>query len=59
MDITDRLHHPLTQVRGSTVSVSVHGPGLTGPEQNRIFDRFYRATEARSLPGPGLGLSVV
>ena len=47
------------QVRGTTVSVSDRGPGLTDPEQNRIFDRFYRATEARSLPGSGLGLSIV
>jgi two-component system sensor histidine kinase MprB len=46
-------------VRGTTVTVSDRGPGLTGSEQNRIFDRFYRATEARSLPGSGLGLSIV
>jgi two-component system sensor histidine kinase MprB len=47
------------QVRGTTVSVSDRGPGLVDTEQNRIFDRFYRATEARSLPGSGLGLSIV
>ena len=47
------------QVRGTTVSVSDRGPGLADTEQNRIFDRFYRATEARSLPGSGLGLSIV
>ena len=47
------------QVRGTTVSVSDRGPGLADTEQHRIFDRFYRATEARSLPGSGLGLSIV
>ena len=47
------------QVRGTTVSVADRGPGLADTEQNRIFDRFYRATEARSLPGSGLGLSIV
>jgi two-component system, OmpR family, sensor histidine kinase MprB len=24
-----------------------------------VFDRFYRATEARELPGSGLGLAIV
>lgn len=34
------------------------GPGI--PEQDRqlVFERFYRSTDARSMPGSGLGLSI-
>ena len=46
-------------VRGTTVSVSDRGPGLAPSEDGRIFDRFYRATDARSMPGSGLGLAIV
>jgi two-component system, OmpR family, sensor histidine kinase MprB len=35
------------------------GPGLSGEDETRIFDRFYRSVNARSLPGSGLGLSIV
>ncbi len=42
-----------------TITVSDRGPGLAAQDSGRIFDRFYRATAARSLPGSGLGLSIV
>ena len=42
-----------------SVTVADRGPGLADGVPDRIFDRFYRATEARSLPGSGLGLSIV
>jgi two-component system sensor histidine kinase MprB len=32
--------------------------GLAGADQGRIFDRFYRAEAACTLPGSGLGLSI-
>lgn len=35
------------------------GPGLSDVDIERVFDRFYRAPAARSLPGSGLGLSIV
>lgn len=46
-------------VEGGRVSVADRGPGLGQADTDRIFDRFYRATDARSLPGSGLGLSIV
>ncbi|MFD5570784.1 sensor histidine kinase [Streptomyces cadmiisoli] len=47
--------------RPGTVRVEVldRGPGVAAPDLTRVFDRFYRAADARSLPGSGLGLSIV
>ncbi|WP_367321510.1 ATP-binding protein [Streptomyces sp. HUAS ZL42] len=47
--------------RPGTVRVEVldRGPGVADCDLVRIFDRFYRAADARSLPGSGLGLSIV
>jgi two-component system sensor histidine kinase MprB len=51
---------PITVVvHGPAVTVRDRGPGLAEADLRRIFDRFYRATAARSLPGSGLGLSIV
>ena len=36
-----------------------HGPGVADTDIDHIFDRFYRAPEARSRPGSGLGLAIV
>ncbi|WP_221353214.1 sensor histidine kinase [Streptomyces beigongshangae] len=46
---------------GDTVRVEVRdrGPGIAQEDLDRVFDRFYRAPDARSLPGSGLGLSIV
>ena len=35
------------------------GPGIAADDRARVFDRFYRAASARTLPGSGLGLSIV
>ncbi|MFD5740686.1 ATP-binding protein [Streptomyces massasporeus] len=47
--------------RPGTIRVQVldRGPGITDHDLARVFDRFYRAADARSLPGSGLGLSIV
>ncbi|CAN5626627.1 HAMP domain-containing sensor histidine kinase [soil metagenome] len=42
-----------------TVTVADRGPGLTGEDPARVFERFWRAPSARPLPGSGLGLSIV
>ena len=53
---------------GSTVEVALehgelrvrdHGPGIAAEDREHVFDRFYRAADARSLPGSGLGLAIV
>ncbi|MFM9543362.1 ATP-binding protein [Streptomyces turgidiscabies] len=41
------------------VEVLDRGPGIAEGDLVRLFDRFYRAADARSLPGSGLGLSIV
>jgi two-component system sensor histidine kinase MprB len=46
-------------VRDSTVTVRDHGPGVSTADLPRVFDRFYRSPEARTMPGSGLGLAIV
>jgi two-component system, OmpR family, sensor histidine kinase MprB len=51
-----------------TVSIKLHdgvldvddeGPGINEAEMPMIFERFYRSPDARTMPGSGLGLSIV
>jgi signal transduction histidine kinase len=35
------------------------GPGIPLAERSRVIERFYRLDGSRSLPGNGLGLSIV
>lgn len=45
--------------REAVLRVADRGPGIAPQHLDRIFDRFYRAPEARGAPGSGLGLSIV
>ena len=41
------------------ISVTDHGPGIPEADLPHIFERFYRASTARAVPGAGLGLAIV
>ncbi len=41
------------------LTVSDHGPGIPSDDRSRVVDRFVRLERSRSLPGSGLGLSLV
>jgi two-component system sensor histidine kinase MprB len=41
------------------LTVTDEGPGISDVDLPHVFDRFYRSQEARTLPGSGLGLSIV
>lgn len=41
------------------VRVRDRGPGIPAAQRETVFERFYRAPEARGQPGSGLGLSIV
>src|SRR5262249_49955377 len=41
------------------VTVRDHGPGFPNGDLEKVFDRFWRADDARGKPGSGLGLAIV
>jgi two-component system sensor histidine kinase MprB len=46
-------------LRDGELSVRDRGPGFAERDLPLVFDRFYRAEDARGLPGSGLGLAIV
>ena len=46
-------------ISGTTVTVTDRGPGINAEDVPHVFDRFWRAPTSRSMPGSGLGLSIV
>jgi two-component system, OmpR family, sensor histidine kinase MprB len=47
------------RLRGGELVVRDRGPGFNEDDLPFVFDRFYRASDARKLPGSGLGLAIV
>ncbi|TNM38712.1 HAMP domain-containing histidine kinase [Nocardioides albidus] len=41
------------------LTVDDQGPGIAEADRTRVFDRFWRSDDARTLPGSGLGLAIV
>jgi two-component system sensor histidine kinase MprB len=48
-----------TRLAGGVLTVCDQGPGISEEDMPQVFDRFYRSAESRSMPGSGLGLSIV
>jgi two-component system sensor histidine kinase MprB len=44
---------------GGRLVVDDEGPGIDPADRERVFERFWRSPEARSVPGSGLGLAIV
>lgn len=50
----------LSEVSGGfLLSVQDDGPGIPEPERESVLRRFYRLEKSRTMPGSGLGLSLV
>jgi two-component system sensor histidine kinase MprB len=47
------------ELAGGTLTIRDHGPGFDEADLLHVFDRFYRADNARGMPGSGLGLAIV
>ncbi len=47
------------RLAGGVLVVDDEGPGIAAADRSKVFDRFWRAEESRTMPGSGLGLSIV
>ncbi len=46
-------------LRDGLLTVDDEGPGIAEADRPHVFDRFWRSEESRTMPGSGLGLSIV
>jgi len=44
---------------GQQITICDHGPGVPESDRRRIFDVFYRGSNAKQIPGTGIGLATV
>ncbi len=51
--------HPVRSRPAAVLEVTDHGPGLSRDQAEHVFERFYRADQARTSGGTGLGLAIV
>jgi two-component system sensor histidine kinase MprB len=51
--------HVTVRLSDGVLTVDDEGPGIPPEERERIFDRFWRSADSRTLPGSGLGLAIV
>ncbi len=49
------LHETAKEI---VIKITDTGKGITKADQEKIFDRFYKADQSRSTPGTGLGLTI-
>lgn len=49
---------PLSEVVAE-FTVADSGPGIPKEDRDKVFERFYRSIQSRSMPGSGLGLAIV
>ena len=47
------------RLQQGTLYVADQGPGIRDEDLPHVFERFYRSSDARTMPGSGLGLSIV
>jgi len=50
--------HMATRGNDVRIAVSDTGPGISPADQEKIFEKFFRAHDAKTAPGTGLGLSI-
>ncbi|WP_245797286.1 HAMP domain-containing sensor histidine kinase [Corynebacterium aquilae] len=57
----DGVVRVVMQERGGQLALTISdsGPGIPVNEREKVFERFYRSIQSRSMPGSGLGLAIV
>ncbi|KLU11037.1 MULTISPECIES: HAMP domain-containing sensor histidine kinase [Kocuria] len=61
IEIAVGVERSVDETFNAVLQVRDHGPGIHGPDAERVFERFYRADSSRTREtgGTGLGLSIV